>query len=180
MDDYLSKPIDTSLLIATVEGMDDPQTRAAEPARVDTTLTEHEPQVVFDEAAALHRAGDDRRLLKQLIGLYRADAPATMREIAKAMAARDAEALRVAAHTLKGSVATVGGASAKQAALTLENLGKAGSFDGADAALVALSTELSKLDQAFATARLVQRSRRAKAHRRPAARSKTPSRRRRS
>lgn len=170
MDEYLSKPIDTPLLIATVEGMGDPGPRAAAPEPGATTTTGHDSPPVFDEPAALRRAGDDRRLLKELIALYRADAPVTVRQIAKALAARNAEALRVAAHTLKGSVATVGGARARQAAATLEDFGKAGSLNGADAALAALRTELSKLDQAFVAARLVQGARRAKAPRRDTAR----------
>jgi two-component system, sensor histidine kinase and response regulator len=123
---------------------------------------------VFDEAAALRRTGGDRRLLKQLVALYRADAPETVAQIVKAVSDRDAEGLRVAAHTLKGSVATVGGARARHAALALENLGKMGSVDGADAALAVLSAELSKLDQAFVAARMVQASRKAKAPRRRA------------
>jgi HPt (histidine-containing phosphotransfer) domain-containing protein len=181
MDDYLSKPIDTPLLIATVEGLDDRGQHAAAPERDTPTPTEHGSPAVFDEPSALRRTGDDRQLLKQLVALYRADAPATVREIARALAARDAEALRVAAHTLKGSVATVGGASARQAAATLENFGKTGNLHGADAALAVLRTELSKLDRAFVVAKLVQDRRRAKAPRRATARRpKTRSRSRRS
>ncbi len=180
MDEYLSKPIDAPLLIATVEGMDDRDGRAAAP---DPGAAKAAPgsHAVFDEVAALRRTGGDRRLLKELVALYRADAPTTMRQIAKALAARNAEALRDAAHALKGSVATVGGASARQAAATLEDLGKTGNLNGTDAALAVLRTELSKLDQAFVAARLVQGARRAKAPRRvPAPKPKTRNRSRRS
>jgi CheY-like chemotaxis protein len=181
MDDYLSKPIDTPLLIATVEGMEARAQSTTAPERDATTTTGHGSHVVFDEPAALRRTGDDRRLLKELVALYRADAPVTMRQIAKALAARNAEALRVAAHTLKGSVATVGGASARFAAATLEDFGKTGNLDGADAALAVLRTELSKLDHAFVAARLVQGARKAKAARRNTVRRpKTRSRSRRS
>jgi len=169
MDDYLSKPIDTPLLIATVEGMDG-RSRPATAADGDATKAAGQAShVVFDEAAALRRTGDDRGLLKELVALYRADAPVTVREIEAALAARNAEALRVAAHTLKGSVATVGGASARHAAATLEDFGKAGSLDGADAAFAALRTELSKLDEAFVAARLVEGSGAGKTPRRAAA-----------
>ena len=170
MDEYLSKPIDTPLLIATVEGMDDRGRRAAAAERDATTMTRHDSHAVFDESAALRRTGGDRQLLKELVALYRADAPVTLRQIAKALAARNAEALRVAAHTLKGSVATVGGTSARHAAATLEDFGKTGSLDGADSALAMLRVELSKLDQAFVAARLVQGARRAEAPRRDTAR----------
>ena len=76
----------------------------------------------------------------------------------------------MAAHTLKGAVATVGGTSARHAAATLEDFGKTGSLDGAASALAVLRVELSKLDQAFVAARLVQGARRAEAPRRDTAR----------
>jgi len=181
MDEYLSKPIDTPLLIATVEGMDDRGRRATAPERDATAMTRPDSHAVFDESAALRRTGGDRQLLKELVALYRADAPVTLRQIAKALAARNAEALRVAAHTLKGSVATVGGTSARHAAATLEDFGKTGSLDGADSALAVLRMELAKLNQAFVEARLVQGARRAKVPRRDTARRpKTPKRSRRS
>ena len=41
MDDYLSKPIDTPLLVATVEGMDDRGRPAVAPAADTTTMTRH-------------------------------------------------------------------------------------------------------------------------------------------
>jgi two-component system, sensor histidine kinase and response regulator len=170
MDEYLSKPIDTPLLIATVEGMDDRGPRATAPERDASTMTRPGSHAVFDEAAALRRTVGDRQLLKELVALYRADAPVTLRQITRALAARNAEALRVAAHTLKGSVATVGGTSARHAAATLEDFGKTGSLDGADSALAVLRMELVKLDQAFVAARLVQGARRAKAPRRDTAR----------
>jgi HPt (histidine-containing phosphotransfer) domain-containing protein len=173
MDEYLSKPIDTPLLIATVESMDDRSRNATAPERDATTATRHDSLAVFDEPAALRRTGDDRELLKELVALYRADAPVTLRQIAKALAANNAEALRVAAHTLKGSVATVGGASARHAAGRLEDFGKTGSLDGADAALEVLRTELSKLDQAFVAARLVPGARATAARRDTARRPKT-------
>jgi CheY-like chemotaxis protein len=170
MDDYLSKPIDTSLLIATVEGIDNPNRRAAAPEPAVDAEQGRDRRSVFDEADALRRAGGDRRLLKQLITLYRADAPATLGTAAKALGDRDAGALRIAAHTLKGSAATVGGAAVRDSAALLEDVAKAGNLDGAEAALAALRAEISKLDHAFVAARLARGSRPAKPRARTAAR----------
>jgi len=66
MDDYLSKPIDIDLLIATIEGTGSKTAGDAPPAAV-----------TFDADAALRRTGGDTRLLKKLISLYRADARTT-------------------------------------------------------------------------------------------------------
>ena len=175
MDDYLSKPIDPTLLIATVEGLDDLKRGGAADSSSYVAPDTRAP-VTFEEAAALRRAGGDRRLLKQVIALYRADAPVSMRRIAKAVGDEDAETLRTTAHALKGSVATVGGVAAKEAAATLEDLGRTGSVAGADAALIALRAELVKLDAAFASARLTTRP--ARRSRGPAPRTKVRGRRR--
>jgi CheY-like chemotaxis protein len=174
MDEYLSKPIDTPLLIATVEGIAEPSRQPPASGAATASSPDLASHAVFDEVAALRRTGGDRRLLKQLVALYRADAPETLAQIEKAVAARDAEALRVAAHTLKGSVATVGGASARHTALALENLGKTGNLDAAPATLAALRSDLSKLDHAFVAARMVRNSPRAKATRRRTAAKKKP------
>jgi CheY-like chemotaxis protein/HPt (histidine-containing phosphotransfer) domain-containing protein len=152
MDDYLSKPIDTSLLIATVESIDDPARVSGVASAADTAQDGHR-RTVFDEADALRRAGGDRKLLQELIALYRADAPATLDAIDKALGDRDAEALRIAAHTLKGSAATVGGTAVRAAAASVENVAKTGSLDGAAAAIAELRAQFSKLEHAFGAAR---------------------------
>jgi len=116
--------------------------------------------VTFDEEGALKRTGGDRKLLKQLVGLYRADARVSMKKIAEAIRKDDAEALRTSAHALKGSVATIGGIAARSAAAALEDLGKSGKLTAAGTALSTLRAEIAKLDKAFMRARLVARGRR--------------------
>ena len=161
MDDYLSKPIDADLLIATVEAGSSPASANAGGggATAPDVPPPAEP-VVFEEAAALRRTGGDRQLLKQMIKIYRADAPVSVRKIARAVSAGRAEDLRTAAHALKGSVATVGGVAARHAAATLEDLGKSGTMSGAPEALASLRTELRKLEAAFVAARLAGGTRR--------------------
>ena len=62
---------------------------------------------VFDPGAALKHSGGDRRLLQEVVGLFRADYPGSLRQIASAIKAYDAERLRLSAHALKGALATV-------------------------------------------------------------------------
>ena len=106
MDGYLSKPIDVDELVATVEqfGAGTNASAGGHGARTDTRAT-------FDEQAALAHTGGDRALLKRIIKVFRAGRPSLTRRIERAVAQRNAEALRMAAHTLKGSIATVGGGS---------------------------------------------------------------------
>jgi two-component system sensor histidine kinase/response regulator len=165
MDDYLAKPIDVDLLIATVErlaqtgaaGQKSGVARSAAPSPASSSSVESR---VFAEADALRRAGGDRRLLKQLITLYRADARTSMRRIADGIKRRRPDAVRAAAHALKGSVATVGGLAAQDAAARVERIGTSGSLAGAAAALTALRAELAKLERAFVRARFVSRGKR--------------------
>ena len=79
---------------------------------------------IFDEQAALAHTGDDRRLLKRIISLFRSDQASALRRIERAIAQRDGEALRLAAHALKGSSATVGAAAGRDAAAELEQIGR--------------------------------------------------------
>ena len=62
--------------------------------------------------------------------------------------------MRIAAHTLKGSVANVGGQLAREQAARLEEMGRSNQFDGATEALAALENAVTKLFKAFAGAGL--------------------------
>jgi two-component system sensor histidine kinase/response regulator len=163
MDGYLAKPIDVDELISTVE-------RFGGRSAPDQSQPEAEPAVsdVFDERAALAYAGGDRRLLAEVITLFRSDYPSSLRQIDRAFRHGDSEALRMAAHRLKGAVATVGAPAGRQAAAELEQRARAGDFNGAERAYANLRTEIERLDEAFAAAGLRPRSSRV-----PVARSKS-------
>jgi HPt (histidine-containing phosphotransfer) domain-containing protein len=112
-------------------------------------------------------------LLKRIIALFRADSSTTLNRINLAIAERDGEALRMAAHALKGSIATVGGARGREAAAELEQMGRASDFDQADVASERLSKEIARLDDAFAAANLVVQPQRSPKSRRRVTRPKT-------
>ena len=157
MDGYLAKPIDVDQLIATVErlaagGVPPAETRVESPP--DTAI--------FDERAALRYAGGDRRLLKEVVTLFRGDYPSSLRAIERAMKQRDAETLRLAAHRLKGAIATVGAPAGRQAAAALEEAARGGDFDGAREMLTRLRHEIARLEDALAAARLSRPSARRK------------------
>ena len=126
MSGYLSKPIDVDELIATVEefGGDTRGSVEAPPASTPTTA-------IFDEQAALSYSGGDRRLLMRTIAMFRADCSAVLQRIRRAVTQRNGEALRMAAHALKGSIATVGSPAGRDAAAVLEQMGRAQEFDAA-------------------------------------------------
>ena len=160
MDGYLSKPIDVDELIATVERLGGARaaSRGNEPAAPDMAA-------VFDEAAALAHTGQDRRLLKQVISMFRSDYPSSLRRIDEALRKNDGDALRLAAHALKGAIATVGSPAGRDAAGELERIGRSGDLDEAERAYVGLQEHLKLLEKAFAAANLVARPKGRKARR---------------
>jgi two-component system sensor histidine kinase/response regulator len=148
MDGYLSKPIEVNDLIATVErlgtgGRDSPAGAA-----------EHGDRAVFDERAALSYVGGDRKILAQVVELFRSDTPLSIERIETALRARDGEALRMAAHALKGAIATVGSAAGKAAAADLERVAQSKRFDEAELTLADLRDVIRRLDEAFLAAGL--------------------------
>ena len=151
MDGYLSKPIDVNALILAVEGIgDQPVAPAAPPSGTE----------IFDEQAALSHTGGDRDLLRDLISIFRTDARTSLRRIERAVDQRDGEALRAAAHALKGSIATVGSQPGRNLAAELEQMGRSERFDDAGPVCDRLRETLDLLSDAFADAGLAPRPRR--------------------
>ena len=152
MDGYLSKPIDVDELVETVE-------RFAEQKRT-TARAAPEPSAraraaVFDEQAALAHTGGDRRLLGEVIALFRSDAPSYIRRLDTAVKQRDGAALRMAAHGLKGALATIGSPRGRELAAELETIGTARRFAEAAAKMVRLRDHFTVLEQAFESAGLL-------------------------
>ena len=92
--------------------------------------------------------------------MFRADRAASLRRIKAALDKRDGEALRLAAHSLKGALAAIGSPAGRQAAAELELAGRDQRFDVADRAHETLVERLARLDEALAGARLVTQRRR--------------------
>ncbi len=151
MDGYLTKPIDVDQLVTTVETFGDGA--APVPAR-DAGSDTRPTLVVLDEAAALACTGGDRRLLKEIVTLFRKDCPASLARIDAAIEGGDAETLRMTAHALKGALANVGASAAREAAADLEALARTAVLDKAPAARERLHREIRLLDAAFADAGL--------------------------
>jgi CheY-like chemotaxis protein len=152
MDGYLAKPIDGAALITTVERFASGKARGARTAR---NVRHSSTDVIFDPRAALAHTAGDRQLLVEMIALFRADTPSYVRRIGKALKARDGEALRLAAHGLKGALAAVGSARGRQLAAELEQIGRDGRFAEATGTFGRLRDHLRLLEKAFAANRFV-------------------------
>jgi CheY-like chemotaxis protein/HPt (histidine-containing phosphotransfer) domain-containing protein len=107
MDDYVSKPLDAATLDAVLQrwaGADD--------------------ATVLDRAVLRSLARDvgDEANVEEICALFLAETGPRLLEIERAAEHRDAEGLRVSAHTLKGSAVNVGAIAVASAAAELERL----------------------------------------------------------
>jgi len=153
MDGYLSKPIDVNDLIATLERFGQGEAGSADAAIAPAI----HPAAVFDEQAALAYTGNDRQLLKEVIGLFRKDAPSSLRRIERAMRKRDSDALRMAAHALKGAIATVGSSRGREVAAEIEAMAKSGKFADAEGVYAQLQEVVRELDTAMTASGFARR-----------------------
>jgi CheY-like chemotaxis protein len=134
MDDHLSKPIQPEELFATIERM------AAQQRRTPP---------VMDEAGLLERLDGDRKLIRDVARVFLADCPKMMEAIRKAIRRRDAAALQDAAHALKGSVANLAATEAREDALRLETIGRAGDIARAREGYVKLQKSMKHFQKAL-------------------------------
>jgi two-component system sensor histidine kinase/response regulator len=135
MDGYLSKPIDPPMLFALVE-------QHTSAVSNETASTE---SATFDEAALLHRVSGDRELMGEVIRLFLEDLPLRLAAIQHAMLGRNAEALRAAAHALKGAAGNLSAGGLYEAAGALEQVGAESDMSAAEASWRQLSVEAGKV-----------------------------------
>jgi CheY-like chemotaxis protein/HPt (histidine-containing phosphotransfer) domain-containing protein len=134
MDEYLTKPLDPRQLCALVEQM------AGGAASGHTG-----DELISIPTEVLARVGGDRELLAEISRLFVDDAPRHLAKIREALGARDGEALRRAAHGLKGAAANFDAEGVVQAARALEEMGRTGEFDAHEAVWRTLSVETDRL-----------------------------------
>jgi signal transduction histidine kinase/DNA-binding response OmpR family regulator len=138
MDEYLTKPLDAKQLSLFVEQM----AAGRAPAPADDKPASAIPLPV------LARVGGDRELLAEISRLFVDDAPRHLHRIRQALDQRDGDALRRAAHGLRGAAANFDADGVVAAARTLEEIGKTQQFDTdsrCEAAWRALSRETDQL-----------------------------------
>ncbi|AUB82729.1 response regulator [Candidatus Thiodictyon syntrophicum] len=159
MDAYLPKPIRAPDLLATLDRWwRRPQPPAAAAPYADAVTasgseleTASEPPAVspIDQRAigALREAIGD---LSVVIEAALADIPERVAELRLGVETADGERIRIAAHTLVGSVANLGGRELVRVARALEALGKSGELGAAPPLLAALEAETQRFLAALA------------------------------
>jgi len=106
---------------------------------------QEQPTGAFSREVALLKMGGDEELLKEVVVAFLEACGDTIGAVETAVRARDAKALRRAAHTLKGSVATFSTGAVYETALELERCGRDDSLETAPQTFHRLQGELAQM-----------------------------------
>jgi two-component system, sensor histidine kinase len=134
IDETLIKPIARERLFRMVESL-----------ATDTEPLVLPPPELAGRAAFLEGLGNDTGLARRLIDLFLQDSGRLLADISHAIADRDAERLRRAAHTMKGSVSNFPAGAARDTAARMELIGFDGDFEAAVEVFPLLEKEIERL-----------------------------------
>jgi HPt (histidine-containing phosphotransfer) domain-containing protein len=104
---------------------------------------------VLDLEGTLARFGGDEELFAEMAKYLLEDAPRLTSDLERAVDSKDATAVRMNAHALKGLLAGCGGVRASQVAQRLETAGQAFDLSQAAAIMGTLKAELELLRRAL-------------------------------
>lgn len=100
---------------------------------------------IIDIAAATERMGGDLEILHEVMRIFLEESPRMLAAIAQAVAARDAKALELAAHCLKGSALMLAAGRLHEYTSALEMMGREARLDAAPDVWVELEDETLRL-----------------------------------
>jgi HPt (histidine-containing phosphotransfer) domain-containing protein len=149
MDGYVGKPFRAEALVAAVEAWAGPQVEpqagaAQEEVSGSLTAASAVDAETIDE---LRQYGDDS-LLDELVTVFLQSAQKHMADMRTALDAGDSTLLSRAAHTLKGSAATLGAKPLAELCAELESAGRQGDLPGPES-LDEVADELSRVQSYF-------------------------------
>ncbi len=157
MDDYISKPVRVEELVQALERCQPRGGKSAERGPVTAahalpSPTADLPGAVIDPTV-LEKfrtvIGKNAPLfIAELIEAFQTDAVRLLAELRQAVAQGNPELMRRAAHTLKGSAATLGATRLSALCLDLECMGQQGELTGAEEKLAQLEKEYARFKTA--------------------------------
>jgi PAS domain S-box-containing protein len=151
MDDYLPKPI-TSKLLGGMLKLWKNRGEGNATSIVTEADSFQEPDVVDTQRLAdLAELGENPSWLETLLHRYLEDARARIMGLRKAIAEEDAAGVANLGHALKGSSANIGATGMRDASTVLQDLGRAGTLQGAGNALTRLEEMYARTAAALET-----------------------------
>jgi PAS domain S-box-containing protein len=147
MDDYVSKPVRAAELLATIDKV--ASRFSIEPRLDPLDALKDATGPILDEPALMAGVRGDRRLLLELIALFKEDSQTMLRDIARAIDAGDPAGVASSAHALIGSLGNFASRRAYAKARAIERTARAGSLEPARSLFSDLVQETSQLEQAL-------------------------------
>jgi PAS domain S-box-containing protein len=143
MDDYLSKPVELSLLAAVLaKWIPRPHARKLTPG-IEHSSGQPAP-AIFNVDSLLRRLMGDRELAGAVLQGFLEDAPSQLKRLCARLDEADAPGARLQAHTLKGAAATVGAECLHAIALAIEEDASEARLDRCPDLLVRAINELER------------------------------------
>ena len=149
MDGYLTKPLNSADLIAAIEALvphGNPAAPCQPPAPCSVPQVasqQHSPPLDFD--SALETCMGNASFLAEFAEDFDRLGKETLSQIDKALGESNAEAVRAAAHRMKGSAGYLAATPAVSLAQQLEDLGRSGKLDGALDLSARLGAEVDRI-----------------------------------
>ncbi|MCX5752943.1 MAG: ATP-binding protein, partial [Candidatus Krumholzibacteria bacterium] len=147
MDDYLSKPLDPTVLIALIDrwlnrSTPAPQTAGGAPSR----LAPREPDdVAVDYDALVERCMGNVPLAQRLVAKFRTQVEADLDALRAAIASGNVEQTAFHAHRMKGAAANLSAEGIRNAAAIIESKAKSGDMTDVAQKLDALDAQIHHL-----------------------------------
>ena len=142
MDGYIAKPIHITELLNAIDGL-----FAASVELAGQPVPEIPGGEIVNWHEALEVVRGNQQLLRTVVDAELVDIPRLMEAIRQAVTHGDANGLRLAAHTLKGSLRYFGKTKAFEEVVRLERTGQDGSLAEAGASLAVLESEILRIKQ---------------------------------
>lgn len=101
----------------------------------------------FDKNKLLESAGGDEELARELVGIFQDECPALLGRIGQAVQEGQPQQLHEAAHTLKGSLGSMGANAVLDQVVILEGMGLNDDMQQADTVLELLKSQMDLLVQ---------------------------------
>jgi CheY-like chemotaxis protein/HPt (histidine-containing phosphotransfer) domain-containing protein len=145
MDGYVSKPIRPEILFSELARLvSDSAPLQGNPAAAPKT-EESNHAGVLDRDGLLERVDGDMDLLGDLIGIFKEDSVRQLSNIHDAIENNQAELVKLAAHTLKGTCGNLGAPEVAAVASQLEQLAAAGDLTRAKDCFRSLKAQIQQL-----------------------------------
>jgi HPt (histidine-containing phosphotransfer) domain-containing protein len=141
MDDYIAKPVQLENLARTLERWRDGEKAAAVTARPPTGG----PTVSVDLGQLVASSGGDPAFERELIATFLDESAAALERVAAGVGARDGRQVQAQAHLLVGSCRSLGAELLATLCAEMEQHGRLGTLDDAQAVLAEARRELEHL-----------------------------------